>query len=169
MPRLQTPRLKLVPFGLELVQAALENRPQLAELLGCMVPDEWPNTDFNEVLPEVYEHRKQHPEHSKWSALILHQADSVLIGDIGFYGPPDEDGSVTIGYGIVPIYRNKGYATEALRAMIGWAFAQGAKQVLADCEAWNTASIRVLQKAGMRQTGQKDGLIFWQVLAPVGR
>lgn len=164
MPNLLTPHLKLVTFGLQLVKAALEDRSHLAELLKAIVPAEWPNTDFAEVLPDVLEGRKNYPESTKWSAIILHKADKVLIGDIGFYGPPDQEGSVTIGYGIVPSYRGQGFATEALAAMIAWAFDQaGVQRVLADCEAWNVGSIRVLEKAGMRQMGQKEGLIFWQI------
>ena len=169
MPHLQTPRLKLIPFGLELVQAALQNRTQVARLLGCTVPDEWPSIDLGDVLPDVLESRTHHPEHTQWSALIIHRADSVLIGHIGFYGPPDPEGSVKIGYGIIPSYRGKGHATEALQAMIAWAFAQqGVGQILADCEDWNVGSVRVLEKAGLQTTSHKHGLMFWQIIRDSG-
>lgn len=163
MPNLETPRLKLITFGLELVQATLEDRSHLAKLLDATVHVEWPNPDFAEVLPEVLEGRKTHPQSTEWRALIVHKADRVLMGDIGFFGPPGEEGSVTVGYGVVPSYRGQGYASEALQAMMKWGFAQvGVRQILADCEAWNVGSIRVLEKAGMQQVEVRDGLISWQ-------
>ncbi|MFX8945844.1 GNAT family N-acetyltransferase, partial [Acinetobacter baumannii] len=44
-----------------------------------------------------------------------------LIGDGGFYGPP-EDGFLMVGYEVDTAEWNKGYATEAVRALCGWAF-----------------------------------------------
>src|SRR5438094_9760 len=39
---LETPRLKLLPFTLELKQVTLSERARLPELLGVAVPDAWP-------------------------------------------------------------------------------------------------------------------------------
>ncbi|MFD9246558.1 GNAT family N-acetyltransferase, partial [Streptomyces sp. NPDC059556] len=41
----------------------------------------------------------------------------VTVGGIGFHGPPDEIGVVTVGYGLVPVARGNGYASEALGAL----------------------------------------------------
>src|ERR671935_1978122 len=55
--------------------------------------------------------------------LIVRRDDSLVMGEIGFVGPPT-DGVVTIGYAIVPDARRQGYATEAIIALAGWALAQ---------------------------------------------
>lgn len=75
----------------------------------------------------------------------------MVIGDIGFHGPPDSRGAVTIGYGIAPEARGKGYATESLIAIIEWALAQPeVKMVNADAALANRASQAVMERAGMR-------------------
>ncbi len=167
MLHLQTGRLTLVPFTLERVRAAVYDRAALARLLNAHVPDEWPNPDLGEILPMILEARLKDPAEAAWSALILHTADRALIGDIGFKGGPDAEGTVEIGYGIIPSYRGQGYASEAAQAMIAWAFAQpGVRRVTAECLADNAGSIRVLEKVGMRRTGTKDSeegqLITWE-------
>jgi RimJ/RimL family protein N-acetyltransferase len=46
--------------------------------------------------------------------IILRETGEV-IGDIGFHGPPDEAGTVEIGYGIVEQYRGRGLVGESVR------------------------------------------------------
>lgn len=43
------------------------------------------------------------------------------IGSIGFHGPPDDRGRLELGCRIHPAYRGRGYAAEALTAMLDWA------------------------------------------------
>ena len=50
--------------------------------------------------------------------------------------------------------------------LIGWGFAQpGVRRIVANCRFDNAASIRVLQKAGLRQTGRDREDLTWEVLA----
>src|SRR5918996_5061506 len=44
---------------------------------------------------------------------LVRSSDRVVIGDIGFHGPPSRGRSVTVGYGLAPDARGHGYATEA--------------------------------------------------------
>src|SRR5688500_6745383 len=114
-------------------------------------------------MPMVVEGRRKDPFSAEWMRLIAHTADRTVIGDIGFIEPPDAEGNVEFGYSIVPEYRGKGYATEAARAIIEWAFKQlGVKRVTADCLNDNYASIRVLEKAGMRQIEPQGDLLRWE-------
>lgn len=73
--------------------------------------------------------------------------DDVAIGGIGFKGPP-QDGAVEVGYGLAPSARGNGYATEALLAIVDLAASLGVATVRADTDLDNTASQRVLEKAG---------------------
>lgn len=77
--------------------------------------------------------------------------DGVVIGDIGFHTPPDIRGGVSLGFGICPSHRGNGYATEALRGLLGWALDQPqVRSIHADTDLVNIASQHVLANAGMR-------------------
>lgn len=57
---------------------------------------------------------------------------------------------VEVGYAIAPEYWNKGYTTEALKLFIKYCFEKGIYKVYACCIKENTASARVMEKAGMK-------------------
>ena len=82
----------------------------------------------------------------------------VTVGGIGFHGPPDEIGVATIGYGLVPGARGKGYASEALRALLEVARQAGAAGVKGDADLDNPASHRVMEAAGMPCVAEDDKL-----------
>jgi [ribosomal protein S5]-alanine N-acetyltransferase len=66
----------------------------------------------------------------------------------------DADHRTAVGYRLGKQYWGKGYATEALRAVIAYLFEQTTvNRIYASTWAENTASARVLEKAGMRFEG----------------
>ncbi|MFE2012509.1 GNAT family N-acetyltransferase [Streptomyces sp. NPDC059491] len=77
------------------------------------------------------------------------RVDGVTVGGIGFHGPPDATGVVTVGYGLLPAARGKGYASEALRALLEVARVAGVAGVKGDADLDNAASHRVMEAAGM--------------------
>jgi RimJ/RimL family protein N-acetyltransferase len=94
---------------------------------------------------------------------LVRQADSMVVGDIGFHAPPDPGGTVTVGYGLAAQARGNGYATEALQALIDWALAQPeVRRVEADTAHGNIPSQRVMERAGMRLIGRNDRLRFYR-------
>jgi [ribosomal protein S5]-alanine N-acetyltransferase len=59
-----------------------------------------------------------------------------------------------IGYIFNPVYQNQGYATEATKAVMAYAFNQlNAHRITAGCDQENPASWKVLEKCGMRREG----------------
>jgi RimJ/RimL family protein N-acetyltransferase len=79
---------------------------------------------------------------------LIVRADGLVIGEIGFVGPPRE-GAVTIGYAIVPSARRQGYATEAISALSAWALGEPeVREVRAQTVPENQPSIRALLRAG---------------------
>lgn len=83
---------------------------------------------------------------------------------LGFKGPPDNDGAVEIGYGIAPAYEGKGYTTEVVCALVGWAFSQpGCLAVTANTQQDNPASQRVLEKNGFHLSGLDNEMLYWRL------
>lgn len=90
--------------------------------------------------------------------------DGEVVGLGGFKGPP-ADGIVEIAYAIVPEQQRKGYATEAARGLVAYAFASSeVHTVIAHTLPDGVASQRVLQKAGLGKVGEvldpEDGLVW---------
>ena len=164
MELLETPRLKLLPFTLELKKVTLFERDGLPEMLGVAVPDAWPGADMLEALPHFIEAMEQDPLGRVWDGIILHKADRVAIGGIGFHGPPDEAGMVEIGYNIIPAYEGQGYATEMARRVIDLAFqTPGIERITAQCLDDNIGSIRVLEKVGMHRLPPEGQMLKWEL------
>ena len=76
--------------------------------------------------------------------------DDVVVGDIGFHGPPEPGrrAVVEIGYAVVPAWQGQGVATRACALLLEQAWRNGADLVQA--EAANLASRAVLLKCGFR-------------------
>ncbi len=164
MVNIVTIRLHLIPFTLKMVKSAINGRAELAEVLGVTVPENWPNENFCGILPMIADNLLDNPSLTEWGRIIIHKAENTLIGDIGFKGLPDATGTVEMGYSIVPSHQRQGYASEAAKAMVNWAFAQSDVQlVTAECLTENISSIRVLEKIGMQRTRIQDDLIMWEV------
>ena len=75
-----------------------------------------------------------------------------FIGDCGLKMIEDNASLAQIGYTIAKPHWRQGLATEAVTALIGYAFASFAiERIQASIDPRNTASLRVLEKCGMRQ------------------
>ena len=101
----------------------------------------------------------QYPDNREWYAMwMIEQKDGTHIGDLCFKGL-DGNGVSEIGYGLLEKYQGKGYATEAVKAALSWAFCQpGVTCIEAEAEENNAASQRVLFKCGFtanKKTGEE--------------
>lgn len=165
MLEIETARLRLIPCSVAAAQAAIGDRAGFAASIGARVPDEWPAEDLRDFLPVYGQIASDEAAQAGWGIwLMVLLAEQVLIGDIGFKGAPDAAGMVEIGYSVLPGWRGRGYATEALRALAGWAAQQpGVRHVTAECLAENAASIRVLKKSGLRQIGRDEHGLKWEL------
>jgi len=85
--------------------------------------------------------------------IVLREIDCV-VGTISFNQLSREDSSGQLGYELAREQWGKGIATEAVRAVLGYGFAtMGLNRIGAYCWEANTASRRVMEKAGMRYEG----------------
>lgn len=90
--------------------------------------------------------------------VLVRRSDGRAVGSMGFHTAPDEDGRTEIGYDLVEAARGRGYATEALRALAGWALARDdVRRLFAVVEHANTPSRAVLERAGFVRVGEGEG------------
>lgn len=175
MGDLITARLRLVPFKLTIVQAAMNGNAELARVLGVTVLPDWPDEEFSQGLPEIAEILSKSPLQREWGwgSLVIQQAENLLIGYVMVKIIPDipdpagaPTGALEIGYQIVPSYRRQGYGSEATKAILDWTLRQPSVQkVTAGCDADNIASKRLLEKIGMQhtETRGKGTVLVWEL------
>ena len=127
-----------------------------------------------EAYPDItYENGREHLSYRLGSgdfyAMELKETGKV-IGNI-YYGKRDFDAR-EIGYIVNKNYQRRGYAAEALRAVLCRGFAEGLHRAYAECAPRNECSWRLLEKIGFRREAllrqnvwfQKDnaGNPIWQ-------
>jgi ribosomal-protein-alanine N-acetyltransferase len=92
---------------------------------------------------------------TKFQLAVVLASEGRLIGTCGIRKETPDAQEAELGYEIAPPYWGQGYATEAARAMVGFAFETvRLHRVWASCVAENAASARVLEKLGMRLEGR---------------
>lgn len=95
--------------------------------------------------------------------LVVERESGLVVGGVGFFGPP-ADGRIEIGYGIVESRRRRGYATEAVTAMLACAFTQPeVQEVVATADLDNPASIRVLDRSGLTRRSENESQVTYGI------
>lgn len=163
MPYIETERLNLITFTVEMMEAFLKGNIEVEKIIPYKVAPEYPLDVYKQLFEYKINRFKKYPEENEWEGIIIHKEDNTIMGDMGFKGGPNKDGVIDIGYSIVPSYRGKGYATEMGKAMVEWGLSQPkVKKVVATCNPDNFASIRVLEKIGFKITNKTEEKIYWE-------
>ena len=147
----------------------------LAALTGVRVPPDWPPPDTTDAKPGFRDAIRAHPEAPGWWGgfhIILTSPEPgdgdgdgdepILIGGIGFKGPPGPDGVCELGYSLIRAFHRRGYASEAARALVAWAFFHGdVGEVAAEALPTNAGSLAVMRRCGMtpRGPGHEPGTV----------
>jgi RimJ/RimL family protein N-acetyltransferase len=114
----------------------------------------------NDILKAAYTEMLngciENPEQLEWYAIwMIELKDGTHIGELCFKGI-DSNGVAEIGYGIMKKYQCHGYATEAVKAILKWAFQESKVLAIeAETDDKNIASKKVLEKCGFVFTGKK--------------
>jgi [ribosomal protein S5]-alanine N-acetyltransferase len=155
-----TPRLELIPTTLPLIEAELNSLSEFASMLNVQIPEGWPPGEYDRHAMEYFRIQlKGNPDAAGWFgwyalARFTGSGVPVLIGDGGFFGPPNQERQVEIGYSIVRSFERKGFATELVRGLVDYAFSSGGvDRIIAHTNVSNPGSIRVLQKSGFLCVG----------------
>ena len=99
-------------------------------------------------------HQRTQPRTRFQLAAIL-RATGELIGNCGVRLTAPGSHEADLGYELSPAHWGHGYATEAARAMLNFAFTQlGVHRVWAEAVVDNTGSTHVLAKLGMQLEGR---------------
>ncbi|MFJ4435671.1 GNAT family N-acetyltransferase [Streptomyces sp. NPDC088923] len=150
-PALRTPRLLVRRFRPEdaATLAAYRSVPEVARYQGWSAPV----TD-EEARRLVAEFAAGDPAAPGWFQYAVEERESgALVGDVGVR--LDENRmQADLGFTLPPDAQGRGYATEAVRAVLGELFARpGIRRVSAVCDVRNLASARLLERVGFRREG----------------
>jgi RimJ/RimL family protein N-acetyltransferase len=159
---LRTGRLDLVGCTADLLRAEGDDRSRFARLLDARVPDEWPPDLYDDAarlwsLGQV----ESAPDMEDWLTyfIVIRPVEGLgereLVGVVGYKGPPKGDGTVELGYSVIEPHRRRGYASEAVAALVERSFAfPQVVRVIADTFPDLTASILVLERNGFTVIGE---------------
>ena len=168
MTTVHTDRLEIIPLSAGAIDALLQgDGRRLRSLTGAEFPQPVAAPPYMaDSLPVVRDRlRSGDREAEWWNWLIVRQDNREAVGSVAFGGRPDAGGAVLIGYAMYPGREGQGYATEAVRAMVDWAFAQpGVNVVRALAPVWNTPAVHVAEKVGMRPVASDEDDEIGEVL-----
>ncbi|MET7952221.1 GNAT family protein [Micromonospora sp. NPDC005324] len=84
-------------------------------------------------------------------AVVWPEADRV-VGQVELVWQSESDRQGEVGYVFNPDYRGRGFATEAVRALLRWGFEElDLHRIIGRCDAQNSASIALLERLRMRR------------------
>ncbi|MFG2077903.1 GNAT family N-acetyltransferase [Nonomuraea maritima] len=151
--RIPAPRLTLRPFGPQderrirsIIRSEVRFLPPGAPAHASGVP-QWLATGVDELR------RSGQGVH-----LAMVDAEGLIVGAISLFKTSWTAGTTEVGYGVHPLYRNRGYATEAVRALTAWVFGTTQlRRVTLTADLDNLASLSVAQKSGFTWEGVLRG------------
>lgn len=121
-----TERLILKSFTIQVCQNLLNNDFSDLEIWKYKKGKSWPDIDVLETLPKIIANLTKVGSPTGYESWMIVKNDTFeIIGDLGFKGFNVENENIDLGYGIIIEERRKGYAEEAVRAIIKWAFSNG--------------------------------------------
>ncbi|MEK7348082.1 MAG: GNAT family N-acetyltransferase [Candidatus Eisenbacteria bacterium] len=173
-PRLRTTRLELIAATLDMALAERDAPARLERDFGIRLALPWPPPLNDEASLawsiSVLREERGAAGWGFWYLSLPAAAEGgplLAIGNGGFKGGPDATGTVEIGYSVLEEYQRRGYASEAVEALVAWAFLQrGVRRVIAETYPVLIGSIGVLRKTGFREigTGSEEDVIRFERL-----
>ena len=169
---LRSERLTLVAATAGLVGADLAGAAALAGALDAEVTSEWPPELFSSAMMRLIRAQLEDPAEQGWSAWYLVSREpgaDTLVGLCQFKGRPDHVGAVEIAYSVLPSFRNKGYATEAVARLVEWAFGhRNVTGIFAETLPHSRRSIRIMEKNGFvfAGPGSEQGIVRYVLSKP---
>lgn len=160
----KTTRLDIIPLDLELLYLSCVDYGKVQSALDANVTRQTHDPEIVYALKEAHYRASGDLKNIHWYTNweMFDRQLHIIVGSVCFKGPPDETGSVEIGYEVYGAYENLGYASEATNALVRWALDFGTvHKIVASVEPDNAPSKRVLTKLGMKLYDRSEGLEWW--------
>jgi RimJ/RimL family protein N-acetyltransferase len=110
-----------------------------------------PHLEIAETVAFLERCEKSWADGSAFPWTLWSKSGGELVGLVEIRVRPP---AVDLGYALTQRWWHQGLMTEALRTVVGWAFAQAEiYRVWATCDIENQASARVLERLGMQREG----------------
>jgi len=164
---IETERLIIQPLTYNQLEKYLQLDGSLETELNLNKTSRFISPDLKEaleqtILPAVADLNKNYLFSTLWT--IISKTENKMVGDLCFVGEPNADGEIEIGYGTYEEFQGRGFMTEAVGGMIGWAKEQsGVKAIIASTDKNNIASYSVLIKNNFIKTGESETLFKWRL------
>lgn len=161
--KLITERLILIPFTIQVCKNLLNDNYSDLETWNLKKGKSWPDNDVIETLPKIINNLSQVESPTGFESWMIVKKETLeIIGDLGFKGFNYEYQSIDIGYGIIKEERRKGYAEEAVKEIVKWAFSNKiVKEITANCLIENISSINLLTKFNFVELRTENKMIYW--------
>ena len=153
---IETDRLTLRDIRMEDIQEYYERLYGDGDVCRYLLFD--PHQDIGESLQSIQEILEKYEEGNFYRWGITEKGDDSLIGVIGLVRIDEQTNTCSFAYLLGCDYWNRGYGTEALQAVIRFAFEElEIQRIVADHMVQNPASGAVMRKAGMTHIGTEQG------------
>lgn len=128
---------------------AYRNDPEVARFQGWTARTEEELREF-----VAYMAAASPGEPGSFQFAVARREDDALIGDVYMRIHEHDPRQAEIGYSLARAWQGQGYASEAVTAVLGYAFENlGLHRVFALVECENTPSVALLERVGMRREG----------------
>jgi [ribosomal protein S5]-alanine N-acetyltransferase len=141
------------------------DRAAASAACGAELPEAWPGPDlvwraFSASIDAV----RADPAVRLWgdTLLVARRGPRRVLGSVVFHGRP-ADGIAEVGYGVEEGSQRQGYASEGASAHSTHA-QDGIAAVTATTFPWHVASLRVIERLGMRPCGVREHAYLGELL-----
>jgi RimJ/RimL family protein N-acetyltransferase len=129
---------------------AYRNDPQVARFQGWQLRSE---EELREFVTWLEAEDPARPD-SRFQFAVARREDDALIGDLYLGRTAGDPRQAELGYTFARERQGRGYASEAARALLGYAFTTlGLHRVMAMVDCENERSVALLERIGMRREG----------------
>ncbi|WP_126650580.1 GNAT family N-acetyltransferase [Chryseobacterium aureum] len=124
----------------------------------------WIPETLEEVERFIQRNNKEFNQPESWYQLLITDKETkAVIGDIGVHFIGEENVQAEFGITINTSFQGKGYASEAIKAVIDHLFNDLHKhRITASVDPDNTPSIQLMERIGLRKEGHFVKSLFWK-------
>jgi ribosomal-protein-alanine N-acetyltransferase len=169
-PDISTGRLDLIALTPEILRADFSKSAGFPKLINAQVPDTWPSEGWDDnAYTYLLTRMEKYPSYRGWSRYIAVKpaagGSRILAGGCGLLNPVELSDDPEIGYGLLPEFQHRGYATEAVAALVAWIFSHPhVRSVNAQTFPDHRGSLGVLDRQGFRFVGPgpEEGTVLYR-------